>query len=67
MSKWYDADNTKKGLDCLLSGCKPCDVQLYCRSHDKPAKGNIPSLPGHCKECGEYIYDPVRDTRGMFG
>ena len=66
-STWYNPEETKRQLTCIMNGCKPCGAPLYCRTHDKPAKGNIPSLPGHCQECGEYIYDSVRDTRGMFG
>lgn len=63
----YDPSATKRQLTCIMNGCKPCTAKLFCREHDKPVKGNIPSLPEHCGECGEYIYDIKRDTKGMFG
>jgi hypothetical protein len=64
--EWYNPDATKKQLTCIMNGCKICESKLYCKEHDKPCKGNIPSLPPHCSFCGEYIYDPSRDTKGMF-
>lgn len=63
---WYEAGQTKRGLVCIMDGCKPCTAKVYCREHDKPSKETAPSIPGHCKSCGEFIYDAKKDTKGMF-
>lgn len=64
---WYNVEDTKKQLTCILNGCKICNALVYCRSHDKPANGTAPGIPSHCDQCGEFIYDEQRDTKGMFG
>lgn len=67
MSEWYDSAATKRRLNCILQGCTPCTARLFCKAHDKPCKDNAPSIPLHCDECGEYLYDEKKDTKGLFG
>lgn len=66
MSEWYNTDE-KRHLTCIMSGCRPCLAKKFCIPHDKPCKDNAPSIPLHCKECGEFIMNEKKDTRGMFG
>ena len=61
---WYDPNSTKKQLQCLLNGCKPCSATAFCNEHDKVAGRAGPSVPDHCKECGEFIMDD--QNRGGF-
>ena len=62
---WYNPNESKKDLSCIMNGCIPCTVPMYCTSHDKPAA--VASVPGHCSRCGNWLYDPKRDTKGIFG
>ena len=66
MPEYYDPNATKKNLPCILNGCRPCnDGMKYCHDHGKPAGGLADSIPGHCKECGEFILNKS-DRRGLF-
>jgi hypothetical protein len=62
MKDFYNPDQTKKQLTCIMSGCIPCTAQAYCKTHDKPQA--IASVPRHCYECGQFIYSD-NDTKGM--
>ncbi len=65
-AEWYDCKKTKKGLDCLMNGCKVCDIsKAWCDVHDKPVSV-VPGIKGHCKSCGQYILSD-RDTKGIGG
>ena len=66
MAEWYNPDETKKKILCIMNGCKVCTAPVYCKTHDKPASDTAPGVPTHCYECGEFIYDEKRDTKGMF-
>ena len=61
----YDHSETKKQLTCIMNGCKVCKARGYCTEHEKPDHANAPSIPQHCKECGDWIYND-QEKKGMF-